>query len=136
MPERFLVDSSVWIDFLNGTENASTSYLAGALQNGVPRVLLGDLVAMEVLRGIRDDARYARIRLALAAFASVNIVVSGTAYRAAQNYRALRSRGFTIRSSIDCLIATYCIDERIPLLHSDRDFGPFAEHLGLEAVTV
>ena len=40
---------------------------------------------------------------------------------AARNYRALRSRGHTVRKTIDCLIATFCIREHHSLLHRDRD---------------
>ena len=56
------------------------------------------------------------------------------ALAAANNYRFLRARGITIRSSIDCLIATYCIETGTALLHNDRDFDPFEEHLGLRVV--
>lgn len=136
MADRVLADSSVWIDLLNDRASPATTFLADALRTGLPRVVVGDLVAMEVLRGIRDDARYDRVRRAFSALDSVAIVPAGTALRAAENYRSLRIRGFTVRSSIDCLIATFCIDERVPLLHTDRDFAPFAEHLGLETVAV
>jgi hypothetical protein len=50
------------------------------------------------------------------------------------NYRTLRARGITIRSTIDCLIATFCIEERHELLHCDSDFDSFKEHLGLAVV--
>ena len=56
------------------------------------------------------------------------------ALRSARNYRWLRRRGITVRKTIDCLIATFAIELNIPLLHDDRDFEPFAEHLGLRVV--
>ena len=56
------------------------------------------------------------------------------AIRAAENVRRLRARGISVRKTIDTIIATYCIDHRLPLLHSDLDFEPFAEHLGLQTV--
>lgn len=46
---------------------------------------------------------------------------------------SLRARGITIRKTTDTIIATFCIANEIPLLYSDRDFNPFAEHLGLQA---
>jgi predicted nucleic acid-binding protein len=49
---------------------------------------------------------------------------------AARNYRRLRQRGITVRKTIDTLIATYCIQNRTPLLYSERDFDPLVEHLG------
>jgi predicted nucleic acid-binding protein len=54
--------------------------------------------------------------------------------QAARNYRHLRSIGITIRKTIDTLIATRCILDRLPLLYSDRDFDPFVQHLGLRPV--
>lgn len=136
MPDRVLVDSSVWIDLLNDRTSSATTFLAEALRTGLPRVVVGDLVAMEVLRVIRDDARFDRVRRAFGALDSVAIVSPGSALRAAHYHRSLRTRGISIRSSIDCLIAMFCIDQRLPLLHTDRDFVPFEEHLGLEAVPV
>lgn len=50
------------------------------------------------------------------------------------HYRALRQRGITIRKTIDCFIATYCIHTGMGLLHTDRDFDPFESHLGLQVV--
>jgi predicted nucleic acid-binding protein len=53
------------------------------------------------------------------------------ALASARNFRRLRRLGVTVRKTLDCLIATYCIERGIPLLHADRDFAPFSEHLGL-----
>ena len=56
------------------------------------------------------------------------------AVAAAQNYRLLRQRGYTVRKTIDCLIATFCIEAEHGLLHRDHDFDPFEKHLGLRVV--
>ena len=58
------------------------------------------------------------------------------AVAAARNFRSLRRRGITIRKTIDLLIGTWGIENRRPLLHSDRDFHPMAQHLGLIEVPV
>ena len=50
----------------------------------------------------------------------------------AENYRTLRKRGITIRKPVDVLIATFCLENQIKLLHNDRDFEPFIVHLGLD----
>ena len=47
---------------------------------------------------------------------------------------ALLRLGVTVRKTIDTLIATRCIESGYDLLHSDRDFDPFAQHLGLRVV--
>ncbi|MHB1795380.1 MAG: PIN domain-containing protein [Acidobacteriaceae bacterium] len=53
---------------------------------------------------------------------------------AARNYRSLRSSGHTVRKTIDCLIATFCVMEKHSLLHRDRDFDPFEKYLGLRVI--
>ena len=56
------------------------------------------------------------------------------AIQAAKNFRVLRRLGATVRKTIDTIIATRCIEGGYDLLHSDRDFDPFARHLGLRVV--
>jgi len=95
-------------------------------------LVLADLVLLEVLQGLRgDEERFNRVMrdmVALEIFAIGGMIL---AIQSARNYRLLRSRGITIRSSIDCLIATFCINTGVELLHNDRDFDPFEQHLGL-----
>ena len=55
-------------------------------------------------------------------------------YKAAKNFRALRRLGVTVRKTIDTVIATRCIESGYELLHNDRDFDPFAKHLGMRVV--
>jgi hypothetical protein len=94
-------------------------------------VFVGDLVLLEVLRGIDDDRQHARTRDALLAFNQVAIGGRRLALLAAAHYRRLRRSGVTVRKAVDCLIAAWCIDRGVPLLHCDRDFAPFAAHCGL-----
>ncbi len=124
-----IVDSSVWVDFYRGVETAAVSELRAIL--GEREVLLPDLVLMEVLQGFRVVRE---IRAAEAYFADLVPVTLGgedRARRAAANYRLLRAAGVTPRSSVDVLIATFCIDEAAYLLASDHDFTLMAPHLGL-----
>jgi predicted nucleic acid-binding protein len=123
-----LADSSVWIDLLKGRSTSQVVALDDGLKAGT--VDMADLVAMEVLRGLRED-RGSRIRSRLLKLEMHEIGGIEICLLAAGNYRALRARGITVRSTIDCLIATYCIQGGHTLLHSDRDFDPFEQHLGL-----
>jgi len=128
-----LVDSSVWIDFFNGTETAETQSLSDIL--GLLPVAIGDLMLAEVLQGFRKDRDF---RTALELFESVTVLELGgreIAIQSARNFRKLRSKGFTVRKTIDCIIATYCIEHKLSLLQADRDFEPFHEHLGLKRGT-
>ncbi len=55
----------------------------------------------------------------------------GISEQCAENYRALRKQGMTIRKTTDVIIATFYIEQRLPLLFTNRDFIPFVDHLGL-----
>ena len=125
-----LVDASVWIDFLADRPLAHVDKLADALEAGI--VTMADLTLAEILQGIDDDAQARRTLTLLKRLPWVDVCNSAIALQSAENYRQLRKRGFTIRKTIDCLIATYCIERKLPLLANDRDFEPFAEHLGLQ----
>lgn len=124
-----LVDTSVWIDYFNGADNSSVDALDRALDEG--RVAIGDLILLEILQGFSRDRDFARAKALLGnldLFAMLGRVI---ALRSAENYRKLRKRGITVRKTNDVIIATFCIENSIPLLFSDRDFLPFEKYLGL-----
>ena len=124
-----VVDSSVWIDFFNGHRTSETARLHGYL--GSERIILGDLVRCEVLRGFR---RAADAQLADQLLATCEPAIFGghqIARKAADHYRSLRAQGISIRKTIDLLIGTWCIEHDMKLLHDDRDFHPMVRHLGL-----
>lgn len=124
-----LVDSSVWIDFFRGSASPETERLDGLL--GVEPVLIGDLILAEVLQGFTSDRDFERARRMLGRFDCIVLGGSNIAIQAAHNFRLLRSKGVTVRKTIDTVIATRCIADDIALLFSDRDFQPFVDHLGL-----
>jgi predicted nucleic acid-binding protein len=128
----FVVDSSVWIDFFNGKFNQETEILDDAL--GSELVALGDIMLAEVLQGFRSDRDYRKARALLLSLDVANMLNTSIALRSAENYRSLRKKGATVRKTTDCIIATWCIENSIPLLYSDRDFQPFREHLGLQSL--
>lgn len=123
------VDSSVWIDYFRGVPTPQTDMLDDVL--GVEFVCTGDVVLTEVLQGF---AREREFNQALAFFGEMEVLEvggRGLAVQAARNHRLLRTRGVTVRKTIDTLIATCCIEGGHELLYSDRDFDPFVKHLGL-----
>jgi len=127
-----IVDTTVWIDYLGGVVNNETGWLDHAL----PRERLGltDLILCEVLQGVRNDPALERVRADLMRFQIFATGGSDLAITAAQNYRTLRRRGFTIRKTIDCWIATFCLFSGHALLHRDRDFDVFESVLGLQVI--
>ena len=127
-----LVDSSVWIDFFNGRDVAAVSRLSDLLDDGSAPLGMADLVLFEVLRGFREEQDFHAARRTLAALPVVPIGGEDEALRAAQHYRALRAQGYTVRSPIDVLLASYCIEHDHALLHSDRDFDVLESLRGLK----
>lgn len=125
-----LVDSSVWIANLRGAQTASVRKLH-SLDPASKRIIVGDLILMEVMVGARDEAQALRLRREMGQFPIVPLMDPSLAEEAARNYRILRSLGFTIRTGIDIVIGTYCIRHGHELLHEDRDFAPMQRHLGL-----
>ncbi|MFM7675334.1 MAG: PIN domain nuclease [Synechococcus sp.] len=126
-----VVDSSVWIDFFNGVATPEVDRLDALL--GVTPVALGDVILVEVVQGFRHERDVATARQLFRSLALLPMLGVRNAWKAAENYRVLRSRGITVRKTIDGIIATACIEANLPLLFSDRDFLPYVEQLGLEA---
>jgi len=127
-----IVDTTVWIDYLRGTENPETRWLDRELQR--QRFGLTDLILCEVLQGIREQGVFTRVRTDLLRFEVFQTGGTELAVAAAQNYRDLRRRGYTVHKTIDCLIATFCLRARHELLHRDHDFDCFEKVLGLRVV--
>lgn len=129
------VDTSVWIDFLRGTDSAGSARLAELLQSGTP-VAVTDVVVTELLQGMTSDADAELLEARLLAFPVLRLHAVDDFVLAASLYRQARAAGVTIRKSLDCLIAAPCVREGVPLLHADRDFDRLAGCTKLRVVAV
>ena len=128
-----LVDSSVWIDFFRGSDTPQAEMLDSLLDQQV--LGIGDLILAEVLQGFPDERSAREAAVLLSQLELVKLCGREVAVQAARNFRTLRARGITVRKTIDNIIATFCIENRYELLHDDRDFVPYAKHLGLRVVS-
>ena len=127
-----IVDTSVWIDFLNGVTNPESEWLDLHLDR--ERIGVTTTVVAEILQGLRDDREVALVQAQLLKFEIVEVLDVALAVEAAHNYRRLRAAGRTVRTTIDMLIATYCLRDQHALLHRDRDFDVFEQQLGLSVI--
>ncbi len=127
-----IVDTTVWVDYFNGVDSPEIAWF----ERGVTRRRLGllDLMVCEILQGLSTDAEANRVLRQLQRFAILETGGVRLAEAAAQNYRRLRARGKTVRKTIDCLIATFCLEHDHALLHRDRDFDHFEEFLDLQVI--
>jgi len=127
-----IVDTTVWVDYFHGVDNSETQWLDTELDR--ERLGLTDIILCEVLQGVRDDVVAKAVERSLLKLEVFELGGIALAREAAHNYRALRSRGYTVRKTIDCLIATFCLRGDHSLLHRDRDFDPFEKFLALSVV--
>jgi predicted nucleic acid-binding protein len=127
-----IIDTTVWIDYLRGARNKETDYLDREV--GRQRFGLTDLILCETLQGIDDEKSFTRVLSGLRRFEMFEMGGAELAVQAARNYRRLRQHGTTVRKTIDCLIATFCLLHGHLLLHRDRDFDHFEKFLGLRVV--
>lgn len=125
-----LVDTSVWIDYFNGIKNRQTNGLDTILSE--QSVLIGDIILTEILQGFDSDTDFKKAKKALYHLDCVPLGDKSLAIKAASNFRFLRSKGVTIRKTVDMLIGSWCIEHEVELLHNDKDFDQIAVHLPLE----
>ena len=124
-----LVDSSVWIDNLR---KADTPQVRKLRSIELPQsIIVGDLVLFEVLRGARDERHAKSLEVEMRQFDLVSLCSVEMAPIVAANDRLLRSKGVTIRKTVDLIIATFCIEHGHKLLHNDRDFTAMQPYLDL-----
>lgn len=129
-----VVDTSVWIDFLNGRNLPHVRQLRAILDS--EEIVVGDLMLCEVLQGLDSERTAQQVETLLRRFDIMPMAGEAVAVAAARNFRFLRGRGITVRKTIDLLIGTWCIESRTALLHNDSDFHPMAQHLGLMEMPV
>ena len=127
-----ILDTSVLIDYLGDFSTPQTEWIH--LEIRLQRLAITSLSMTEVLQGIREEFRFSPTLSALSQFRVFETGSRELAIQSAVNYRKLRGFGVAIRSTIDCLIATFCIEMRHDLLHNDSDFDYFERHLGLQVV--
>lgn len=121
-----LIDTSVWIDLFRQRRTKPASYLRQVLDEGRPFALT-PLIVQEVLQGAADAKEFSLLHDYLT---TQQMIVAHDPLemhgRAAKLYFDCRRRGFTPRSTIDCVIAQAALDAGIALLHNDRDFEQIA----------
>ncbi len=126
-----VVDSSVWIDFFADAPRPAVELLDQLLAHGEVRLVVPDLVLFEVLRGFRQEPHLRQARRLMESLSVETTASAALAVEAAEHYRSLRARGITVRSPLDVLIASFCIERDYALLHNNRDFDAFERHRGL-----
>ena len=132
--KQYVVDSSVWIDFFNkksskNIEKVIELMYAPTVKNSI---IIVPVILQEILQGIRDDKQYELVSVIIHGFEFIEFDPYEYAIKAADLFRELQKKGITIRKANDCLIAAFCIDLNISLIHNDRDFDNIAKHTSLK----
>jgi predicted nucleic acid-binding protein len=121
-----LVDTSVLIDFFKGNKNPPAVGFKSILEQDIPFGITA-LVYQEILQGAKSEKEYAGLKKYLSSqrfFHPINPIE--TAAKAAKIYLKCRKKGITVRSTVDCLIAQIAIENKLVLLHNDKDFDAMA----------
>lgn len=120
-----LVDSSVWMDFFNGTDSVFRRKLHQLIEEE-EELGLTAIHLTEILQGIKSNTEFERTKRHLLSFPIFLLKSINTHIRAAQIYRTCRQSGKTVRKTVDCLIAAVAIENGLALFHNDRDFDKIA----------
>jgi predicted nucleic acid-binding protein len=124
-----LVDSSVWINYFNGVINPKTDVLDRLLNEEI--ISIGDLIYTEVLQGFKKEKDFKQAKKLFDGLLFFEMLGKEQSVNTIKNFRFLRSKGITIRKTIDMIIATFCICNNLQLLHNDKDFDLIAKNLNL-----
>lgn len=125
------IDTSAWIEYFRNGKPSIVALIDSALSNNL--VAIGDLVYCEIMQGIPLKKERDYVGPLLLSLPKFEMVGFERAEKTAENYRILRSKGITVRKTIDVMIGTFCAENKFPIIHNDRDFDLMAPHIGLEA---
>ena len=125
-----VVDTSAWIDYVNGIKATQTKLIDDALENN--RIVTGDIIITEFLQGFKSQTDFEQAKRMMDLLEYYDFLGKDLAIKAANNFRLLRRNGITIRKTIDVIIATFCIENDYMLIHNDKDFDPMESILGLK----
>ncbi len=129
-----LVDTTVWIDLFAGRNTSQVSLFESLIVKGEDICLCG-VILTEILQGIKDEKEYSKTESILSSLIYLPME-RNTCLLAADIYRSMRSKGITIRNSIDCMIAAVCIENGIPILHNDKEFDLIAMEFDLKVLKI
>ena len=127
-----IIDTSAWIEYLGGGVADVVDKVDLCLEQDL--VGMGDLIYCEVMQGIRPPRERREVSGLLLSLPQFDMVGFSMAEKSAANYRLLRSKGVTVRKTIDVLIGTFCAEHGLQLIHHDSDFALMAEHIGLDVI--
>ncbi len=125
-----IIDTSAWIEYFRDGDPGIVGKVDRCLEE--EQVGIGDLVLCEVMQGIRSPHQRRTVAELFSALPRFDMVGFHVAEQAARNYRLLRSRGVTVRKTIDVIIGTFCQTNGFTLVHKDRDFDLMADVIGLQ----
>lgn len=128
-----LIDTAVWIDFFADRKTQQVKRLVSEIEQSEEICICG-IILTEILQGIKKSNEYHQVKTLMDSliFLEMN---KDTFIFAAEIYRTLRSKGITIRKILDCMIAAIAIENKISLLHNDRDFDPIEKYYGLKVIS-
>lgn len=117
----YLIDTSVWIDFLKQKNTQQVKYFEKIIDEDTSFGLT-NIIYQEILQGAATLKDFNTLHEYLSTQLFYEEESHESYQQAAKLYFNCRKKGLTIRSTIDCLIAQIAIENKLTLLHNDKDF--------------
>ena len=125
-----IIDTSIWVNYFNSVKDQKSKWVNELID--LDEVIVLPVILQETLQGIKGDKIFDLTKELILSYKLLNVEPFSSAIRSAELYRFLREKGITIRKPNDCLIASICIDNNIPIFHNDKDFNNIAKHTSLK----
>lgn len=132
MSNIFLIDTSVWVKCLRGTDTSLQNKISTLIME--KKVYTSEIIIMEILRGAKTDKEYDILYqdfLALPQL-TINHNVWKTAWKTAYK---LRKSGINI-PMVDVIISAAAIYYQCTIMHSDKHFNLLTKHFSLKVLEV
>ncbi len=129
-----LIDTSIWINVLGKRKSKSyTQNLQDVI--GGRDIVLTRFQQLEILQGCSTEKEWGELSEYLDGQDYLE-TLSTTWQSAARIFYELRKKGLTVRSPIDCCIAQIAIEQRVLLIHNDRDLDVIGKHFPLRHLRI
>jgi predicted nucleic acid-binding protein len=125
-----LIDTSIWVNVLSRRQSQGYTDALQELIAGHD-IALTRFQQLELLQGCTNEKEWLQLSEYLEGQDYLE-TKSSTWKSAARIFYELRKKGLTVRSPIDCCIAQIAMENRLILIHDDRDFDVIARSFPLQ----
>lgn len=131
MTSPTFVDTSVWVEFLRGTDGPATSFVRDHI--GID-LATSEPILMELLAGAATGRQTERAERLLLGQHWLRVEPALDYRGAVQVFQAARATGHQPRSLQDCLVSAVALRCQVAVAHRDADYERIAAATGLATI--